>query len=142
MKKDRVIRVQDRLSSRNGERSFDTTSMGCLTGGEDDYTLIYDEEISEGDLSRVSITVKDQSFASVVRSGRFAAELIMEPGKRHSSRYNTPFGDLMIGVYATDVYSAMSSKGGRLELSYTVDCNGSLLATKHVVIDVSDKLRR
>jgi uncharacterized beta-barrel protein YwiB (DUF1934 family) len=65
----------------------------------------------------------------------------VEAGKRHSCRYSTPYGDLLIGVYAEDVFSAMSRKGGQLELNYTVDCNGSLIAKKQMIINVSDTIQ-
>ncbi len=48
---------------------------------------------------------------------------------------------MMIGVYAQDVFSSMSPKGGQLELNYTVDCNGSLIAQKQMIINVSDAIR-
>ena len=48
---------------------------------------------------------------------------------------------MMIGIYAQDVFSSIGPRGGQLELNYTVDCNGSLIAKKQMVIDVSDALR-
>ena len=140
MKKERVIRIKDLQTTPEGSDNSETTAMGSLLGSADDYTLIFDEDFGDGMKSRTSISVKGQSVASIRRRGAINTDIIMETGKRHSCRYSTPYGDMLIGVYARDVYSAMSRRGGQLELNYTVDCNGSLIATKQMIIDVSDRI--
>ena len=141
MKKERVIRIKDLQTTPEGSDGIEVTAMGSLKGTADDYTLSYEEDFGDGMKSRTRITVKGQRSASIERRGDINSDIVVETGKRHSCRYSTPYGDLMIGVYAEDVFSAMSRRGGQLELNYTVDCNGSLIAKKQMIIDVSDRFQ-
>ena len=141
MKKERVIRIKDMQTTPEGADGFEVTAMGYLLGNADNYTLGYEEDLGDGMKSRTRITVNGQRSASIRRRGDVNTDIVVETGKRHSCRYSTPYGDLMIGVYAQDVYSAMSHRGGQLELNYTVDCNGSLIAQKQMIINVSDTIQ-
>ncbi len=141
MRKERVIRIRDRQTTPEGENGIELTAYGYLMGNADDYTLGFEEEFGDGMRSRTKITVQGQKKASILRMGDISTEITVEAGRRHSCRYSTPYGDMLIGVYAQDVYSAMSARGGQLELNYTVDCNGSLIAKKQMIIDVSDAIR-
>ncbi len=139
--KKRVIRIRDLQNTPEGENGTETTAVGYLKGTADDYTLGFEEDFGDGLKSRTKITVKNQNCASILRVGDIASEITVEAGRRHSCRYSTPYGEMMIGVYAQDVFSSIGPKGGQLELNYTVDCNGSLIARKQMVIDVSDAIR-
>ena len=128
MKKDRVIKITDTQTTSEGEDGIEVTTMGRFTGNENDYTLSFEE------------SVKGQKTASILRSGDICSEITVEAGKRHSCRYSTPYGDMYIGVFAQNVFSSVSRKGGQLQMSYTVDCNGSVIAKKQMIIKVSDAL--
>ncbi len=141
MKKERVIKIKDLQTTPEGEEGMEMTTFGYLRGTENDYTLGFEENFGDGMKSNTLISVKNQNSASIIRSGDITAEITVEVGKRHSCRYSTPFGDMMLGGYAQDVFSAMSRKGGALELSYTLDCNGSMIAKKQMSIQVSEPIR-
>jgi len=140
MKNDRVIKITDTQTTSEGEDGVEVTTMGHFKGNENDYTLFFEENFGEGLKSSTRISVKGQKTASITRTGDICSEITVEPGKRHSCRYSTPYGDMFIGVFAQDVFSSVSNKGGQLEMSYTVDCNGSLIAKKQMIIKVSGEL--
>ena len=140
MKKDRVIRITDTQTTAEGEDGVEVTTMGHFRGSEDDYILSFEENFGDGLKSSTRISVKGQKTASIMRTGDICSEITVEPGKRHSCRYTTPYGDMFIGVFAQNVFSSVSPKGGQLEMTYTVDCNGSLIAKKQMIIKVSDTL--
>ncbi len=141
MRKERFIKIKDLQTTPEGEDGIETTAYGYLMGNADDYTLGYEEEFGDGLKSRTKIIVRGRRSASILRVGDISSEITVETGKRHSCRYSTPYGDMMIGVYAQDIFSSMGPRGGQLELNYTVDCNGSLIARKQMVIEVSDAIR-
>ena len=140
MKKERIIRIKDKQTTFEGEEGAELTTYGYLKGNADNYTLHFEEDFGDGMKSRTKITVRDQRTASILRDGDISTEITVEAGKRHSCRYRTPYGEMMIGVYAQDVFSAMGPRGGQLALDYTVDCNGSVIAKKQMIINVSEVL--
>lgn len=140
MKKERVIKITDMQTTADGDDGIEVTTMGHFNGNENDYTLSFEENFGDGMRSSTLISVKGQKTASITRTGNICSEITVEPGKRHLCRYSTPYGDMFIGVFAQNVFSSVSRKGGQLEMSYTVDCNGSLIAKKQMIIKVSDAL--
>lgn len=139
MDKERIIKITD--LETNGEDAVELTTRGVLRGDENNYSLHYEEIFGEGLCSKTVIRVRDKKSASIVRKGSINTEIMLEAGKRHSCSYQTPYGDLMVGVFARDVFSSVGEHGGELRLNYTVDLNGSLSAHKQMIISVGDVLQ-
>ncbi|MBQ7689123.1 MAG: DUF1934 domain-containing protein [Clostridia bacterium] len=140
MEKERVIRITDIQTNHNGDDTIEVTTRGYLRGDADDYSLHYEEHFGDGLVSKTEIRVRDKKSASIIRGGDIISEIMLEAGKRHSCSYQTPYGDMMIGIFTRDVSSTIDRRGGELRLNYTVDFNGSLGAHKEMLICVSDEL--
>ena len=139
MEKERIIKITD--LEADGEDAVELTTRGVLRGDENNYSLHYEEIFGEGLSSKTVIRVKNKKSASIIRKGSINTEIMLEAGKRHNCSYQTPYGDMMVGVFAREVFSSVGEHGGELRLHYTVDLNGSLNASKEMVISVGDVLQ-
>lgn len=139
MNDDRMIKITDiQTDVESGETdSVEVTTRGTLDGEGGDYVLNFDEIFAEDMQSHTVLTVQHGNCVSIVRSGDVMTELQLELGKRHICLYSTPYGDMNIGIYARTINSEMTSEGGRLDLEYTVDYNGTLTTRKQMVIEVN-----
>lgn len=139
MNDDRMIKITDiQTDVESGETdSVEVTTRGTQDGGGGDYVLNFDEIFAEDMQSHTVLTVQHGNCVSIVRSGDVMTELQLELGKRHICLYSTPYGDMNIGIYARTINSEMTSEGGRLDLEYTVDYNGTLTTRKQMVIEVN-----
>lgn len=76
---------------------------------------------------------------TITRKGPMRSQLMLEKDKRHQCLYQTPAGDLMIGVFTKTMNNSLSKKGGTLEVSYTLDFNNDLVSENKFKITVEEK---
>lgn len=76
---------------------------------------------------------------TISRKGPMRSQLMLEKGKRHQCLYQTPAGDLMIGVFTKTMNNTLKTDGGVLEVSYTLDFNNDLVSENKFKITVEEK---
>ena len=137
MKNDVMIRlVSHQITEEDEPETLEVTTKGTLEKTDDGYLLTYNEVDEELKDCRTLLTVHSGNHVTMMRTGSFNSELIIEKNKRHSCHYETPFGGLMMGVFASDVNAAIKETGGRIRLKYTIDFNSSMVSENTVTITV------
>ena len=138
MKKDVIIELVDRHEIDGENEGAKIVSVATIEGDDNDYTIRY-SETGELEGCEVALNVKDKNTVTMTRTGRFlTTQMIMEQGKRHNCFYNTPAGELMIGVYTKSVYSSVENGEGILMFSYTLDFNSDLVSENELKITVKN----
>lgn len=138
MKTEALIAVKDKQTTPDGSESVEITTRGYVIHGHTDtYMICYDERFDEENTCHTTIRVKNGDSVSVVRSGAYSSELIIERGKRQSCFYNTPYGELLIGIYGKQVKSTVKNGSGELKLKYTIDYYGDYAAENEMTIIVT-----
>jgi uncharacterized beta-barrel protein YwiB (DUF1934 family) len=62
------------------------------------------------------------------RSGGMESQLTIQKGRRHSSLYNTPQGDFVLGIFGESLMAEFSETQGKIYMSYTIDVYSGLLS--------------
>lgn len=138
MKKDIVIELVDRHEVDGENEGAKIISVATIEGNDNDYTIRY-SETGELEGCEVALNVKNKNTVTMTRTGKlFATQMIMEQGKRHNCFYNTPAGELMIGVYTKSVDSSVENGEGVLKFSYTLDFNSDLISENELIITVKN----
>ena len=137
----RALKVVD--VSTDGENT-DTVEMEttCIYYGDtDNFTVEYDEIFAEDMKSHTVLRVKDGKCVHILRRGSINTELIIEKGIRHTSAYSTPYGELMVGITASDIVIVKASpKSHTIKMNYTVDFYGEVNQTKELTLIVGAEL--
>ena len=102
------------------------------------YSVTYTEKGGELNGSVVTIRTVDENTVEITRLGEYNTRLTLEKGRRHICIYNTPFGELSMGVYAETVQSEITESGVSLRLRYTLDFNSGLISTNTMIITVKE----
>ena len=97
------------------------------------------EENNPNDYSDNLIKVEND-IVTISRKGSTKSQLMLEKGKRHQCVYQTPMGDLMIGVYTKSMKSTLTEKGGTLEVSYTLDFNTDLVSENKFKVTIEENI--
>ena len=139
MIQNRIITITDISRTPDGEDSSQVITKGCMVGGPEDYTLHFTEMLDDEHVCDTHMTVKKRSNVSILRTGAYNSEMIIEAGRRHTSHYATPYGEFMIGIFAKSVESSVEMNGGKLKLHYTIDFFGGHAAEKILIIEVNSK---
>ena len=56
----------------------------------------------------------------LTRRGAFCSQMIFEEGAPHSSRYQTPFGELSLEIRTSRLRHTLTERGGVLEICYAI----------------------
>ena len=91
--------------------------MDC---GDAGYTLSYQEsEITglEGTLTTFQV---EPDCITLMRMGEFNSQMVFQPGRRHFSMYDTPYGALSIGVNTKKMRADLDENGGEIEIDHAV----------------------
>ena len=125
--KEIIVTIKDKHTQDGDSESSELITTGVFVGVDGDFSISYNEQNAELESCVTTLTVQGYETVTMMRTGRYTAEMIMERNKRHNCHYATPFGSFMMGVYAKDIESAVSEDGskGKLRLKYTIDFNSS-----------------
>ncbi len=142
MIQNRLITITDINRTPEGEERAQVITKGCMIGGPEEYTLHFTEMLDDENSCDTRLTVKNRCCASLLRTGAYNSEMIIEAGRRHNCHYVTPYGEFMIGIFAKSVESTVEMTGGKLKMHYTIDFFGGHAAEKILIIEVGPKLRQ
>lgn len=101
-------------------------------------TISYTEKGGELDGSVVSIRVLNEKTVEITRFGEYSTRLTVEKERRHTCIYDTPLGELSMGVYAEEVSPEIYENGALLRLKYTLDFNSGLVSVNTMKITVKE----
>ncbi len=101
------------------------------------FRISYEDSEATGFENSVTVVeVDDQKYASVSRVGSAPSCLILEINKKHHCHYGTPYGDMMVGIYAHCIENSLGENGGHLYMKYTIDINSSYISDNEIVMDI------
>ncbi len=72
----------------------------------------------EGTTTKLHI---DGGKVTLLREGNINSQMVFEEGRRHLSMYETPYGELSIGVNTRRMRSTLGETGGDLEIDYAIE---------------------
>lgn len=137
MEKNVFINIDAAYSSPEGSYSTQTNTQGTLSFNGGGCELSYEEPADELAGSITTLSIEQNGLVTMTRKGQFITEMVMEQGKRHVCHYSTPFGDMLMGIFAKKVESSLDENGGELLLHYTIDVNADLASTNELKITVT-----
>ncbi|MDD6825664.1 MAG: DUF1934 domain-containing protein [Oscillospiraceae bacterium] len=129
------------IQDTDGESSeMELITEGNLSYDSGRYRVSYkDSEATGFENSVTSLEIEDQRFATITRDGDSPTNLVLEINKKHHCHYGTPYGDMMVGIYAHKIRNELSESGGSLYLKYTIDINSSYISDNEIILDINQK---
>lgn len=135
-----IITLCDYHNVQGQEETAELTTTAEIRGTGDDYTIVYEEKSEELQGCITTVHVEDSDKVTITREGAYNTEMKMEKGKRNLCCYNTPVGQIMMGVHTTAIRSEYEE--GRktvLDFSYSLDFNNELLSKNRIQITANYK---
>ena len=135
------------LISILGEQKLDgeTDKIEVLTAGnfmkrKDHYYIGYKEYDEDNPETYYNNLIKvEGDTVTINRKGPMRSQLMLQKGRRHQCIYQTIAGDLNIGVFTKTLKNNLTSRGGSLEVSYTLDFNTDLVSENRFLITIEEK---
>ncbi|MGN0621528.1 MAG: DUF1934 domain-containing protein [Porcipelethomonas sp.] len=133
-----MISIQS-VYDEKSETTLITEGEFCFIG-KNSFVISYkDSEATGFDGSVTRITVEDDSFATIIRTGSTHSDLMIEPGKKHHCHYETPYGEMVVGIYTHSLENGLNPDGGRLYMKYTIDVNSSYMSDNEIIMNIKNK---
>jgi len=130
------ITINDKHITSGEQTESETELMGNLSVQKNGYEIRYMEHTGDMAGTTTKIFVDEPNKVRLTRGGLFQTDLILELKKRHNCCYETPYGTLIMGVYAHRIDSNMNPDGGDLEFSYSLDVGGGEVLENELKISV------
>lgn len=139
--------IKDVLISIKGTQGLEdnTDTVEFMTDGrfginDGEYFISYDESamLDSGEEVKTYLYLKSDNSVIIQRSGAVKSKILIEEGKRNTSFYTTPYGNLTIGVFGEAIQHNLSVFGGEITLKYTLDTDLKLLSENTVNISVRE----
>lgn len=112
------------VQKMDGEtETTELTANGTMERLPDGMRLCYTESMKDGGAA-VTVTVRGAQTI-LERRGEISSHMIVEEGKRHACRYETPYGRLNLHTQGKRLSFAVSGNTATLQAVYTLDMNGA-----------------
>ncbi len=118
------------------------TEGRLLDCGDDGLTLTYQEsELTGMEGTLTSFQVEKSGRITLLRMGEVNSQMVFEEGRRHLSLYQTPVGDLSVGIRASRIRNTLNMAGGELEIDYAIELDHTLAGQNLFKIHVREDNR-
>lgn len=137
--KQTIIKITDRHLQDGEEYTSELTTAGEFEADADGCRIVYRETDEELLDCVTTLTVDGSRRISMLRSGRYNTEMIIELERRHSCYYATPYGEMLMGIYCKFIENNINESGGTLRFAYTIDFNNVPASENELCITVAEK---
>ena len=139
MLKDVLINIKGAQGSDGEESVIELTTDGRFGEKNGGFYITYDESGMIGiDNVKTSLYIKPDNSVILQRSGAIDSRIVVESGKRSVCYYNTPAGEMLIGIFGEKVEHNLKKNGGSISMKYTIDQNLNFVSRNTVSITVRE----
>lgn len=121
------------------EQELETITPGEYYKRNGSHYVIYDE-VTEGfsDITRSMIKFKESSL-EVSKKGLFNVHMIFEEKKKNMTSYDTPYGNILIGIDTQSVRIREEEDNIRVDVDYVLEANYQHLADCRIEMNVCSR---
>ena len=133
-----LLTLQGMQFDQSGENAdqVGVTADGDYYKKNDKHYVIY-EELTEGFDQPTKNWLKfSENEVELSRSGLVKVHMVFQENKKNLTNYNTPFGQILMGINTKNIQIREEENHITLEVEYTLDVSGEFLSDCHMQIDI------
>lgn len=141
MTKDVLVTIQGlQFAAEEGSENLETTTRADYYKKNNMHYLMY-EEIMEGFSEKVKSMVKfDDKAMSLTKKGLVNTHLVFEENKKNITNYQTPYGDIFVGIDTKQVQMREEEDRIQVKIDYELEINYEHLADCVITMDICSKI--
>ena len=93
-------------------------------------------EDAEGTLTTFQV---EPDCITLMRVGEVNSQMVFQPGRRHFSMYETPYGALSVGISTKKMHANLNERGGEIEIDYAIEIDHAVAGENMFHINVREK---
>ena len=122
-----MIEIISRISTEDGPEAMRLQVAGRLKETSQGWILHYVEtscEPGEEPLSQDVLLQLRPGIVQMTRSGDFGAVMVFEAGKSFTGAYRTPYGEMELQLFTSEVFWEVQADSGKIHLRYELQFQG------------------
>lgn len=137
MTKDVLVTIQGlQFAAEEGSENLETITRGDYYKKNDMHYIMY-EEVMEGFTDTVKSMIKfDGNAMSLTKKGVVNAHLVFEENKKNITNYQTPYGDIFVGIDTKQIHMNEEEDRIQVEIDYELEVNYEHLADCNIKMDI------
>lgn len=145
MTKEVLISISGIQMAVNDMENKDDEPIETLSAGnyyvKDGTHYIFFEEVVEGvpGVTKTQIRLHGKESLEVIKRGISGVHMIFEKNKHNRCYYETPFGQLNLGIFTTDIFVEESEENINIRAEYALDVNHDPVSDCTIRINVKPR---
>lgn len=145
MTKDVIVSVSGLQFDVNDVENEEGQLIEVLNNGtyylKDGKHYVFFEEVSEGiaEVTKTQIRMKGTEHVEVIKKGVSNTHMIFDKGQKNRSYYETPFGQLNLGLFTKEILFKECEDNINVEVEYALDVNYEPIAECRITIDIKPR---
>ena len=137
MKKNVVITVRGLQRQVDEDEPIEVISAGTYLRKADTHYLSYEEADEDGKITKNRIKITPESI-EMTKQGNITTQMIFMEGKKQYTCYETPFGELTLGMTTKRIKITEEEQQIAAELRYDLEVNGAYMSECELDINVKE----
>lgn len=142
MTKDVLISISGLQFEVNSEEPVEVVSVGEYYERNGKRYLVYEEmqmdDVNSREMTKNTIKIA-KNQVDIIKKGTNNVHMIFELNKKNITYYNTPYGDLLIGLYTTALAVSEEEEEITLNLDYVLSINSNHVSDCKITIKITPR---
>ncbi|WP_455714152.1 DUF1934 domain-containing protein [Anaerosporobacter sp.] len=139
MTKDVLVTIAGLQFEIDSEEPIEVITAGQYFYKNEKHYVLYDEIVDDMNgicKNKIKIT---NNLVEILKTGSSNVHMVFEVGKKNLTYYNTPFGNLLIGIDTTKITCKESEEAIELNIEYGLDVNYEHVSDCGISVKIASK---
>lgn len=137
MTKEVIISIKG-LQYQTEDKPIEVITPGLYYNKNDKHYIRYEEVSEQDDITKCTIKAYD-GYVEVMKKGAANSDMIFQLKKTNITYYNTPFGNLLIGINANKMNIDETEDEINIAINYSLEINYEHVSDCDITINVKSK---
>lgn len=139
MKKDVIVKIKGLQFHDMEDEELEMIAPATYFEKEGRHYIKYDEVMEGFEGSTQNLLKLTGNCLEVTKRGLTNVHMVFEENKKNMTYYETPFGNLLVGIAATKVSAKVEEENIGVEVDYALEVNYEHLADCKITMNVQPK---
>ncbi len=139
MKKDILVSISGLQYEMDKNDTVEVISVGKYYNRNGKHYVVYDEILENMDgISNCTIKIAEKQI-DIIKRGANNVHMVFEENTKNTTYYQTPYGDLLVGIYTTLIKVTEEEDKITAEINYGLDINYSFISDCQIQLKISSR---
>ena len=134
MNKEVIVTISG-LHSTDGENLVTRVCGEYFRRNDIHYCVYQEQDEDSGRTTKCTIKIKGRSM-EMLRQGQLRTHMVFEEGRKHITDYQTPYGQMLLGVETGSVRVFETDNCIRAVVEYTLEADGAYLSDSKIEVTI------